>query len=161
MLPIFQMAIDFTPEGKIGLIFSTEAETYYLPPVFTIQISNIGPIFQQTYYMPGELKGEPTNFVANWDNYFLSIRDTRLTQSISFVIPYYYPRVEEMRETAPYFDSFGSLPYIGTNTKIASPNDRFALLYPLDLMSMDAMYKLLGACFVGLTPVFGNANLNG
>jgi hypothetical protein len=156
MLPIFQMIIDFDGNNSFGLKFSTETDSF-VPPVFTIPRQP--NLYGNTFYMPGEIHGEYVNFLAkfNEQQYALVIDDIRLGNPVKFQIP--YPDYYTMK--MPYFPTdnlhpFFSLKYTGNDTKTVKHYQDFIILSPLDLLVMDSLYVEKKACFVGLTPVYGN-----
>jgi hypothetical protein len=167
MLPILQMIIEPNDNGYFGLKFTTETEEY-LPPAFVIPMPAGERELQNEYYMPGEIRGEYVNFIArfNKDFNFLVIDDKRLgNTSIRFQLSYENPFFSDIpilhkfpfqkdfpRIIAPYTQ----FRYIGNEIGMVHDYSRFVLLNPIDLLIMDGLYQKMKACFVGLTPAYGD-----
>ncbi|MFD1003411.1 hypothetical protein ACFQ21_29070 [Ohtaekwangia kribbensis] len=107
------------------------------------------------YYLPGEIGGEYMEFKMTLKNDLIVMNDDRLKHTIRFGFGYDYLRYRIHPMDRHFLLRENEFKYLGKRKDFVLPFDRFIPLYPLDLLIMDFCYKEFQACFVGLTPVFG------
>lgn len=151
-LPIFQMVIEQECDGEYSLSFSNERDDY-VQPCFVIPLRKSHPELANEYYMPGEIDGREVNFSVSRKEDFFVLSGHELLYDVRFKLLLPWDRFLPAEMT---FLSDISYPYKGTYSDFIYPYERFTIIVPLDLLIMDELYKQQKACFVGLTPVFGN-----
>jgi hypothetical protein len=142
--PVFQMILE--PSGsRFGLKFSQESDDFSTP-VFVIPLYQNAWHYADEYYMPGEISGRPINFkLANDEFGRLVLKDERLNFHIFF--DGRFAGDSDLRDY--HFN------YIGEFKEFLGPYQTFQIIVPLDLLVMDQLFLEQRACFVGLTPTFG------
>jgi hypothetical protein len=157
MTPIYQMAFEPNGDNSFGLVFSEETEEFN-QPVFVLPIIQNNQWWTEDYYLPGEIEGKYKEFRLTFKNGVFVLKDEILKHTIRFGVGLgdVFLRIHPIDRH--FFYEELPLKYIGKHQNIVTPFDRFIPLSPLDLLIMDDAFRQHKACFVGLTPVFGERN---
>lgn len=151
------MAFEPNGDNSFGLVFSEETEVYN-QPVFVLPIRHNNQWWTEDYYLPGEIEGKYKEFRLTFKNGVFVLKDEILKHAIRFGVGLgdVFLRIHPMDRH--FFYEKLPLKYIGKHQNIVTSFDRFIPLSPLDLLIMDDAFRQHKACFVGLTPVFGEKN---
>ena len=168
-IPIYQMSFGQDENGNSGLVFPSEQENYgnqsiiYVIPIIEDFDHFIYPFdyFENLeIYFPFEMKGEYYELKAKIEFPELKFSIPNTLFQISFEID-----INESLRWDPYYfrtrllqRPYGSLNYIGHESKIITKNNGFLALTPIDIFEMDELYNEYRGVFVGFTPNFGNSS---
>lgn len=157
MTPIYQMTFEPNGEDSFGLVFSEETEDIN-QPVFVLPIRQNNQWWTEDYYLPGEFEGNYIEFRMQFKNGVFLLQDENLKHNIRFSVGLRDMFLTIQPMDRYFFYEVPTLKYIGKHQNIVKPFDQFIPLSPLDLLIMDDAFRQHKACFVGLTPVFGEIN---
>ena len=158
MTPIYQMTFEPNGGNSFGLVFSEETEDFN-QPVFVLPTKQNNHWWTENYYLPGEIDGKYKEFRLTFKNGVFELKDETLKHTIRFGVGLgdLFFRIHPL-DRHFFYEEF-TLKYIGKHKDLVSPFDRFIPLSPLDLLIMDDAFRQNKACFVGMTPVFGERNV--
>jgi hypothetical protein len=158
MSPVFQMIFEPTAD-QFGLTFSEESDNFN-QPVFVLPTTGNQNWWNESYYFPGELNGKYRDFELKFNNGLFIIADQDLKHSLRFDVGLNnFP--PDMGYIPNGIIRSSYLKYVGNLQKFIYPFDSFLVINPLDLLIMDFLFREHKACFVGLTPTFGERRQNG
>ena len=147
--PIFQMCLDIHDSEK-GWVFPGERdESEVTAPVFTIAWRRGISMEQVAYFMPGEIKGDPTLFV-----FMPTSKGTRLT------LQHHEARINLALDLESGAGHGKGLRYIGERWDVLESYGKsdvhdFVAVVPTDIKELDQLYVKHHVVLVGVTPAFG------
>jgi len=154
MTPIYQMTFKPNCDNSFGLVFSEESDEFN-QPVFVLPTRQNNQWWDEDYYLPGEIEGKYRDFRLTFKNGILILQDETLKHTIRFSVGLEDIFLKKHPMAMHFLYEELPLKYIGKHQSFVSPFDIFIPLSPLDLLIMDDAFRQHKACFVGLTPVFG------